>query len=102
MIDLMCWAAPRPSLPVTTSDEIRYHGVNPPARMTTGSRQPMGWGVSSRADVSARSGAGVGDQSVERRSSGALSVLAASDFTGSAFTGSSLALSTAGVSTRDV
>src|SRR3954447_5541080 len=35
MIDLMCWAAPRPSSPVTTWNEIRYQDMNAPARMTT-------------------------------------------------------------------
>jgi hypothetical protein len=40
MIDLTCWAAYRPSLPVTTWNEIRYQDMNAPARMTTGSRSP--------------------------------------------------------------
>jgi len=31
----MCWAASRPSLPVTTWNEIRYQEMNTPARMTT-------------------------------------------------------------------
>jgi hypothetical protein len=34
----MCWAASRPALPVTSWNEIRYQDMNPPARMTTGSR----------------------------------------------------------------
>ena len=46
------------------------------------------------------SGRRASDQSVERRSSGALSALAGSDFA-SSFTGSSLALSTAGVATLE-
>jgi len=34
----MGWATPRPSLPVTSWDKIRYQDMNAPARMTTGSR----------------------------------------------------------------
>gem|GEM_PF-4578334 len=85
------------------------------------SRQSAGWQLVHRPDTGALTGCTPmqslsgwlrsrkrfsSDQSVERRSSGALSALAGSDLAcsafGSDFTGSSLALSTAGVSTRAV
>jgi len=36
----MCWAASRRCLPVTSWNKIRYQDMNPPARMTPGSRSP--------------------------------------------------------------
>ena len=93
----MCWAASRPSLPVTSWNEIRYQDMNAPARMTTGSRSPDEMRLPndcsdrdrfSRASIHGRAGSIASehvhslfpsDQSVERRSSGALSALAGSD-----------------------
>jgi hypothetical protein len=49
MIDLMCWAASRRCLPVTSWNKIRYQDMNPPGRMTTG---PYDYGARSPDAVS--------------------------------------------------